>query len=146
VVVSWIVGLFENPEPPLSPNIKTDRGFEHDLTGRLLCPIEYDWADPWWVPLSVQYLLVCVRLCDSVRQNIRDGQPEFIVTANSWPSFLYPHAKANHDDVQHGLFQSAILVKVLQTRVAQHAHHADCSGIQIHFYIPNLCSRRQLRE
>lgn len=35
-----------------------------------------------------------------------------MVTAESWPSFLYPNAQANLDDVEHGIFQSAILVKV----------------------------------
>jgi hypothetical protein len=42
-VVSWITALLENPIVPLLPNNKTERGFEHDLTGRLLCPIEHDW-------------------------------------------------------------------------------------------------------
>jgi hypothetical protein len=45
VIVGWIVALFENPLPPLSPHIKSDRGFEHDITGRLLCPIDYNWSD-----------------------------------------------------------------------------------------------------
>ena len=48
-----------------------------------------------------------------MRQNIRDGHPDFLVTADSWPALLYPHAKAIEDDMEHGLFQSAILVKVL---------------------------------
>jgi hypothetical protein len=52
------------------------------------------------------------RLSSSTRQNIRDGHPDFIVTADSWPAFLYPHGKASQEDVEHGLFQSAILVKV----------------------------------
>jgi hypothetical protein len=30
---------------PLSPTVKLDHGFEHDDTGRLLCPVEYDWND-----------------------------------------------------------------------------------------------------
>jgi hypothetical protein len=30
---------------PLPPTSKLDRGFEHDDTGRLLCPIEYNWED-----------------------------------------------------------------------------------------------------
>lgn len=44
-VISWIVALFENPNPPLSPTTKMDRGFEHDITGRLLCPMDYNWDD-----------------------------------------------------------------------------------------------------
>lgn len=44
-IVSWLVDFFENPAVPLSPTMKADRGFEHDLTGCLLCPIDYDWND-----------------------------------------------------------------------------------------------------
>jgi hypothetical protein len=32
-------------DAPLSPTSKEGRGFEHELTGRLLCPIDYDWDD-----------------------------------------------------------------------------------------------------
>ena len=45
-VVSWISCIFgANSCAPLSPTSKLDRGFEHDDTGRLLCPIEYSWDD-----------------------------------------------------------------------------------------------------
>lgn len=44
-VVSWLTELLENPAVPLSPNNKSERGFEHELTGKLLCPVEYDWND-----------------------------------------------------------------------------------------------------
>lgn len=44
-IISWIVSLIENPSPSLEPTTKTDRGFEHDTTGRLLCPPDYDWSD-----------------------------------------------------------------------------------------------------
>lgn len=29
----------------LSAKVKEDRGISNDVTGRLLCPIEYDWDD-----------------------------------------------------------------------------------------------------
>ena len=44
-VVSWLTELLGNPVVPLTPNNKSERGFEHDLTGQLLCPMEYDWDD-----------------------------------------------------------------------------------------------------
>lgn len=50
-------------------------------------------------------------LC-SVRNHIREGHPDFIVAADSWPTFLYPHGIANENQVEDGLFKSAILVKV----------------------------------
>jgi hypothetical protein len=45
-VVSLIVAMFENPLPLLSLHIKSDRRFEHDITGRLFCPIDFNWDDP----------------------------------------------------------------------------------------------------
>lgn len=47
-----------------------------------------------------------------VRTQIRDGHQDFIVTADSWPAFLYPNTKGNIDNIELGLFRSAILLKV----------------------------------
>lgn len=44
-IVSWVLALFVQPVVLLSPTSKADRGFEHYITGRLLCPIEYAWTD-----------------------------------------------------------------------------------------------------
>ena len=32
--------------PPLDPDTRDGRGLQNDFTGRLLCPIKYDWEDP----------------------------------------------------------------------------------------------------
>jgi len=34
------------PEPPLEQDVKDGRGFDHDITGHLLFPVDYDWNDP----------------------------------------------------------------------------------------------------
>jgi hypothetical protein len=47
-----------------------------------------------------------------VQQSICDGHLDFVVTGNSWPAFLYPHAKSDPDDFGKGLFKSVILLKV----------------------------------
>jgi hypothetical protein len=47
-----------------------------------------------------------------VRNNIREGHPDYTVTGDSWPSFLYPRAKGDVNDMERGLFRSAILLKV----------------------------------
>jgi hypothetical protein len=44
-VVTWMTQLFDAPNPPLDPEIKSNRGLNHDDTGRLLCPSEFDWQD-----------------------------------------------------------------------------------------------------
>ena len=47
-----------------------------------------------------------------VHTQICDGHQDFIVTADSWPAFLYPNTKGNIDNIELGLFRSAILLKV----------------------------------
>ena len=46
LVVGWLMQGTPRPEPPLSTEDKTGRGFHNDATGRLLCPVDYDWNDP----------------------------------------------------------------------------------------------------
>jgi hypothetical protein len=48
----------------------------------------------------------------SVRAKIRDGHPDYAITAHSWPLFLYAGLQAQVDDVEKGLFRSALLIKV----------------------------------
>lgn len=52
-VVNWLTELLGNSEVPLSAHNKSERGFEHNLTGQLLCPMEYDWKDEKYPALSV---------------------------------------------------------------------------------------------
>ncbi len=40
----WL-NISHTPNPPLNTKSRSDRGMENDITGRLLCPIEYDWDD-----------------------------------------------------------------------------------------------------
>lgn len=51
-VLDWISPKGEAIQPPLHRNSKIDRGFNHELTGSLLCPAGLDWNDP-------QYVSVC---------------------------------------------------------------------------------------
>lgn len=99
---------------PLQPTSKLDRGFENDDTGRLLCPIEYNWDDPKWAGIAITSIDMTNPPVSSwsVRTHIRDGHPDFIVTADSWPAFLYPNAKGDIDNIELGLFRSAIFLKV----------------------------------
>jgi hypothetical protein len=75
-----------------------------------------------------------------VRQQIRDGHPDFVITADFWPAFLYPAAMAS-DDVEDGLFRSAILVKVTTAFICylcDIANDAYCQGLQISLHIPQF--------
>ncbi|EGO03939.1 hypothetical protein SERLA73DRAFT_175638 [Serpula lacrymans var. lacrymans S7.3] len=84
-------------EPPLNTNTKDNRGFEHTVTGYLLCPIDYDWSDV------------------SVRKNIRERHPDFLVTADAWPAFLYP-TPGQHllEDPSRGLLRLQLLLKAFK--------------------------------
>ena len=39
----------EAPKTTLSNQVKEDRGYPNDITGCLLCPIDYDWDDPEYI-------------------------------------------------------------------------------------------------
>ncbi|KIJ64997.1 hypothetical protein HYDPIDRAFT_110896 [Hydnomerulius pinastri MD-312] len=95
-VVTWIGELFHPISPPLSPTTKEDRGFVHDATGKLICPAEYNW------------------ILDSVKGKIRDRDPSFLVTAHSWPLFLYQNSEFDPTDVEKGLFCSSLMVKAFK--------------------------------
>lgn len=45
-VLEWITPRGQSLNPPLSRNVKLDRGFHHERTGMLLCPVGVDWTDP----------------------------------------------------------------------------------------------------
>ena len=51
-VLDWITPKHQALVPPLSRNLKMNRGFHHEITGRLLCPAGVDWGDEECVILS----------------------------------------------------------------------------------------------
>ncbi|KAF9240180.1 hypothetical protein BU15DRAFT_46015 [Melanogaster broomeanus] len=96
-VVTWLPSYYCPIDPPLSPSLKSDRGLEHDATGSLLCPIEYNWSDL------------------EVREKIRERHPDFLVTADSWPAFMYDGGHVyDPDNIEAGLFRSTILLKAFK--------------------------------
>lgn len=42
-IIDWITPHNEPLKPPLARNMKMDRGFNHERTGSLLCPVELNW-------------------------------------------------------------------------------------------------------
>ncbi|KAG1876122.1 hypothetical protein C8R48DRAFT_591784, partial [Suillus tomentosus] len=95
LVASW-VNIECNPNPLIRTNDKHHRGFANDASGKLLCPAEWCWEDP------------------IVRAGIRDRTATFIVSENSWPSFLYETYKADANNLERGLFKSKLLLTTLQ--------------------------------
>ncbi|KAF7976661.1 hypothetical protein HWV62_5999 [Athelia sp. TMB] len=95
-VVYWVDSALGTSTPPLRINSKHERGLDNDVTGRLLCPSEYSWEDP------------------IMRNNIREGHADYLVTAHSWPIFLYAGYKCDTNDLEKGLLQSPLLVKAFK--------------------------------
>ena len=96
---------------PSCPPPKLDCGFEHDDTGHLLCPIEYNWEDATWVPtvhIQRQYADVVL----SIWTHICDSHPDYVVTTDSWPAFLYPKVNSDIHNIEQGFLHGGILLKV----------------------------------
>ncbi|KAF6756910.1 hypothetical protein DFP72DRAFT_846283 [Ephemerocybe angulata] len=94
-ILDWIVPPTGEPlQPPLSRNIKVNRGFNHNRTGFLLCPAELDWSNP------------------DVQAALRNK--ELSVTGAHWPKFVYKDEQYNPTLPWKGLFRSELLVKVFR--------------------------------
>ncbi|KZP03182.1 hypothetical protein FIBSPDRAFT_769319, partial [Athelia psychrophila] len=96
MVVGWVQEIFGPSVPPLSANIKDRRGLHNEQTGRLLCPGELDWEN------------------EEVRSAIRAGDEEYAVTAGSWPKFCYADFLYDPENVDTGLWKSAMMVKAFK--------------------------------
>ncbi|KAG1841182.1 hypothetical protein C8R48DRAFT_620395 [Suillus tomentosus] len=95
-VASWLNESLPTPNPPIPLVDKSGRGFYHDVTGELLCPVDFHWADP------------------KTKKGIRNYEPDFQVTAHSWPAFLYCNSKYDPDDPTKGLFKGVLLVRTFK--------------------------------
>ncbi|KAG2737403.1 hypothetical protein P692DRAFT_20761886, partial [Suillus brevipes Sb2] len=45
-VASWLMQQNPPPNPVIQGQNKICRGFNNNATGRLICPVDYDWNDP----------------------------------------------------------------------------------------------------
>ncbi|KIM61043.1 hypothetical protein SCLCIDRAFT_123089, partial [Scleroderma citrinum Foug A] len=95
-VATWLNEQQPHPVPLLPLGEKQERGFNHDLTGQLLCLVDYDWLDP------------------SIRDAIQEFHPRYVVTAHTWPAFLYPKVQYDPQHLSRGLFKGELLVRAFQ--------------------------------
>ncbi|KAG1878466.1 hypothetical protein C8R48DRAFT_589840, partial [Suillus tomentosus] len=91
LVASW-VNIECRPPSLIRIDDKHHRGFVNDACGKLLCPAEWRWEDP------------------VVKAGIRDRTTTFIVSENSWPSFMYENYQADIKNLESGLFKSRLLI------------------------------------
>ncbi|KAG2087627.1 uncharacterized protein F5147DRAFT_781271 [Suillus discolor] len=85
-VLEWLVPRGQVVIPPLSWNIKSDRGFNHEVTGALLCPAGLDWSNA------------------ETKQNLKSG--ETAVCGDQWPMLLYAGYDYDPKNPWKGLLQS----------------------------------------
>ncbi|RXW25760.1 hypothetical protein EST38_g2 [Candolleomyces aberdarensis] len=76
--------------PPLQRNVKSDRGFHHEATGALLCPVNLNWSDP------------------KIRQELVSGA--MVPSADLWPRFVYRGLAYDPENPWDGLFRGGLLV------------------------------------
>jgi len=77
----------------LSTKQKDDRGIGNDVTGRLLCPVTYDWDNP------------------DVWANLRNGVPGFNITSNYLLQCLYSKEDIDPDAPEDGLLRGPLLLR-----------------------------------
>ncbi|TEB25444.1 hypothetical protein FA13DRAFT_1637543, partial [Coprinellus micaceus] len=90
-IVDWITPHKQVLTPPIQRNVKTDRGFHHERTGELLCPVNFDWND------------------QKIRRDLESGA--LVPAGDMWPRFLFRNFKYNPEDPWEGLLRSSLLVK-----------------------------------
>lgn len=109
-ILDWITPEGQSLLPPLSRNVKMDRGFHHERTGELLCPAGINWSDPSYVAshyLTVPYLTFNLF---SIQEGLKSG--EMAIPGDQWPLFLYQGYRYDADDAWKGLFRGTVLVSV----------------------------------
>ena len=97
-VVEWIADPKEGLKPPIGRNNMFVRGWNHEVTGRLLIPAGMDWER--YVVLIVRvhdpHFHVCMRFLYSEKGKLRDST--LIITGDQWPIFIYENETFNPED------------------------------------------------
>ncbi|KAF8225163.1 hypothetical protein L208DRAFT_1408929 [Tricholoma matsutake] len=108
VVIDWITPAGQSLIPAIDRKEKAGRGFNHPVTGALLCPTGMDWSD------SV------------VQERLRSG--EEVVTGGQFPAFLYSDNTYDKSDHWKGFLRGPLLVKAYK--------HIFFSPGSVNFSIP----------
>ncbi|KAG1730042.1 hypothetical protein EDD22DRAFT_960787 [Suillus occidentalis] len=89
-VLEWLVPRGQVIILPLSRNIKSDRGFNREVTGALLCPAGIDWSNT------------------ETKQSLKSS--ETAVRGDQWPIFLYAGCTYDPEDPWKGLLWNEMLI------------------------------------
>ncbi|KAF8148024.1 hypothetical protein B0H34DRAFT_738022 [Crassisporium funariophilum] len=92
-VADWLNHRIPSPIPPLSSLSKADRGTTNDITGRLLCPVDYKWDDP------------------EVRANLRNMAPGFDFASSFFLRYLYENESGDPESPDIGFLKGPLVVR-----------------------------------
>ncbi|KAJ3741037.1 hypothetical protein DFH05DRAFT_1462884 [Lentinula detonsa] len=103
------------PAPPeyighFDINTRALRGLQNDITGCLLCPVQFDWDDI------------------EVRAAVRKFDKDFDFAAHAHARCFYRDDRANPDDLDEGFLQSHLLLQVYRTIFTSPSSTSDRSA------------------
>ncbi|KAG2046939.1 hypothetical protein BDR06DRAFT_851899, partial [Suillus hirtellus] len=125
LVATW-VNVEYSPTPLIRPGNKHHRGFVSDACGKLLCPAEWHWEDVL------------------VKAGIRDRTTAFIVSENSWPSFMYENYVADTKNLERGLMKSKLLLMASNLVSVNSCLSTMMLILQIRFALSSITSWRTM--
>jgi len=98
----------------LSSKEKNERGIGNNVTGGLLCPIDYDWDDLEYIQVICSSSLHDDGLIDpfSVRTKLQNAAPGFSFASNYFLRCLYLDKKGDPASPQVGFLKGPLLVRV----------------------------------
>ncbi|KAJ3749802.1 hypothetical protein EV360DRAFT_89650 [Lentinula raphanica] len=97
-LADWLNQRSPGPQPQIDRQTRIGRGFVHELTGRLLCPIDFDWDDL------------------TIRAEIRAIGRRSVVKDSALPFFLpfmYRNETGDVENPLKGWLQGPLLVKMV---------------------------------
>ena len=110
-VANWLNKAYPT-HTPLDISSRRCRGIKHDTTGRLLCPIEYDWTDERWVVFC--HVSSSILNYSSVRAKLRDCNfdEKFDFAKNFFVRCFYAGYEGDPENVEKCFLRSTLLVQV----------------------------------
>ena len=109
--MDWLNNRTPEPTPALAARNKEQRGIGNDTTGRLLCPIDYDWEDPEYIA-GFFALSSWSETRIRVRAKLRNANPGFDIASSFFLCCLYEDETGDLESPEAGFLKGPLLVRV----------------------------------
>ena len=141
VVLEWISPPGIPLNPPLSRNVKTNRGYHHPVTGALLCPAGLDWNDAESAFLLFHMLFTpLIPLFFSIREKLSSG--EMPVHGDQWPMLVYADQEYDPKTLGRGCLEAVFLFGFACIFPFHLLSTQSRAGIQAHLYLAQFGRER----